>query len=1584
MASQIQLRRDTAANWSSANTVLAQGEIGINLTTGQFKIGDGSTAWNSLSYSAANISLNDLGDVTITSAANGDFLRWNGTAWVNDAVNLSTDTVGDYVNTVTASTGVTITGAGGESSSPVFSIGQDVATNASVTFARVTASSASVSGEIDASTVDVATELHVGNTANYDGYLYMNNGAFNVVSGSSAGINIQSGGNGWLTLYSGGKITSGNTPQVEFPNAAVSASVITTTGDVTVGGNLTVNGTTTTLNTETLAVEDNIVLLNSNVTGSPTTNAGIEVERGDSSNVVLRWNESTDSWEVTEDGSTYKNIAVGQDVETTSSVSFAAVTASTFTGNLVGNADTASALQTARTIALGGDLSGSVSFDGSSSVTINATVVNSGVTLDEISDVVITAPEEFQGLSYNGTNWVNSHIPLVSYVRNAEATTITTGTAVYLFGGTGDHASVKRADNGSDTTSSKTIGVAGANIPASNNGPIITRGYVDGIDLSTGYSVGDILWLGENGGFTTTKPISPDHLVFIGVVVRASVNGIIYVATQNGYETGELHDVRTNGKVDKDVLMWNASSSVWVNEQINLGTDTVGNYVADVVQGTGILVTHTPGEGSSASIALNAGLNELTDVSVIDPTEGQLLIRTADGWQNISASGDVTVNASGAFSIAANSVALGTDTTGNYMANVAGGTGVTISHTPGEGSTASVAIGQDVATSASVEFARITMTGPVTGDTTVATKSYVDNVASGIHYHLAANYATAAALPNGPTYSNGTSGVGATLTASASARLVVDGSNVSTGERVLVKNQADAKQNGIYECTEQGSVSVAWVLTRASDSNNSIAGQVKTGDSLFVTGGTANIRVGFTLTSTGSGGGGVHVLGTDDLTFTEFAGISVSTAGTGLVKDGNTLNVATANAGRIVVNADDIDLATVAQTNTSGTTGISFVQSHTVDSYGRVTGTVTADVIDASTSQKGIAQFSSSHFSVSGGSVQIASGAITSTEIANGTITNSDISESAGIGLLKLQSGSSGQIIVANASGVPSYVTPSGDITVNASGVFSIAANSVALGTDTTGNYVATISGTTDQVEVTGSGSENAAVTLSLPQNIATSSSPTFNALTLNGSASIGTNASISSAILAANGQIRIAEDSSQVRVSLRPNVAGIPYEAIRVGAEYNMSTMNTFARIAGINFSGTVVSGIQFTTSTSNSQFSPAITIGPRVLVSGSYASDLSSALISDQSSSVHMTVQRGSSSSVGFMLSDVSGGSLNILEVRDSSSTRRLSVGNSSNNYMFSAESASLTTASIGAADISNLIVGELTVNGTTTTVNSTTVTVDDPIITLGGDTAPTSDDNKDRGVAFRYYSGTAASVGFFGYDDSTGKFTFLTGATNTSEVFSGTNASVQVGALHVVGGVGGSDFVTLSGESSEGRVRVNYASFDQFVEIYSSMSGQIISWKNSAAQTASIQFTSSDVFTFSKPISSASISGATVSGSVGFVSSASVTLPAKTFFPEEYLSVSSSVTLNSTTHRYATLEMTASAGTSVITVPSDASDNFPVGSVIQIIRVGAGEVQVTASAGATVNNALGNRLRAQWSTATLRKRAANTWLLSGDLKV
>ena len=107
--------------------------------------------------------------------------------------------------------------------------------------------------------------------------------------------------------------------------------------------------------------------------------------------------------------------------------------------------------------------------------------------------------------------------------------------------------------------------------------------------------------------------------------------------------------------------------------------------------------------------------------------------------------------------------------------------------------------------------------------------------------------------------------------------------------------------------------------------------------------------------------------------------------------------------------------------------------------------------------------------------------------------------------------------------------------------------------------------------------------------------------------------------------------------------------------------------------------------------------------------------------------------------------------------------------------------------------IIGGNLTVNGTTVTVNSTTVTIDDPIFTLGGDTAPTIDDNKDRGIEFRWHNGSAAKRGFFGFDDSTGKFTFIPDATNTSEVFTGAVGTVVANLEGIVYAADGSTAVT-----------------------------------------------------------------------------------------------------------------------------------------------------------------------------------------------
>lgn len=199
-------------------------------------------------------------------------------------------------------------------------------------------------------------------------------------------------------------------------------------------------------------------------------------------------------------------------------------------------------------------------FDGTKFVPGTASAVAS---LDDLSDVVITSAEKYQTIVYDGTNWINEFPTTVSLVQNAEATTLTAGTAVYIFGGTGNHASVKRADYTTDVTSSKTIGLVSGSIASGANGPVVTRGYVSGIDLSVGYSAGDVLWLGANGAFTKTKPSAPNHLVFIGIVARATSNGIIYVATQNGYELEELHDVKITSPQSGDFLKWNGTT--WVN-----------------------------------------------------------------------------------------------------------------------------------------------------------------------------------------------------------------------------------------------------------------------------------------------------------------------------------------------------------------------------------------------------------------------------------------------------------------------------------------------------------------------------------------------------------------------------------------------------------------------------------------------------------------------------------------------------------------------------------------------------------------------------------------------------------------------------------------------------------------------------------------------------------------------------------------------------------------------------------------------------------------------------------------------------------
>lgn len=121
---------------------------------------------------------------------------------------------------------------------------------------------------------------------------------------------------------------SNNQIQIGLPNN------VTVGGNLIVSGNLTVSGTTTTVNTETINLADNIITLNSNATGTPSENAGIEVERGSSDNVALRWNEGSDVWEFTKDGTNYKTIQNIQESTYATSVGDGSATSYTVTHNL--------------------------------------------------------------------------------------------------------------------------------------------------------------------------------------------------------------------------------------------------------------------------------------------------------------------------------------------------------------------------------------------------------------------------------------------------------------------------------------------------------------------------------------------------------------------------------------------------------------------------------------------------------------------------------------------------------------------------------------------------------------------------------------------------------------------------------------------------------------------------------------------------------------------------------------------------------------------------------------------------------------------------------------------------------------------------------------------------------------------------------------------------------------------------------------------------------------------------------------------------------------------------------------------------
>ena len=236
---------------------------------------------------------------------------------------------------------------------------------------------------------------------------------------------------------------------------------------------------------------------------------------------------------------------------------------------------------------------------------------------DETVDLIVSPDVTYQ---------LGQELGLV--VRNLSGQTINNGTVVKVTGASGNKVTIDLASNTGEYDSSSTFAVVTETINNNSTGRVTTEGLVRGLDTSA-FTEGVALWLGANGQFTATKPLSPNHLVHIGWVVRShATEGAIFVKVSNGWEIEELHDVLITSAADKDLLAWTALLGVWEN------TKTVGDITTGTITATG----GTSSEWNSAySFTSTYDITDYTDPKYLRSDESDSMTG------NLSVSGSVAV-----------------------------------------------------------------------------------------------------------------------------------------------------------------------------------------------------------------------------------------------------------------------------------------------------------------------------------------------------------------------------------------------------------------------------------------------------------------------------------------------------------------------------------------------------------------------------------------------------------------------------------------------------------------------------------------------------------------------------------------------------------------------------------------------------------------------------------------------------------------------------------------------------------------------------------------------------------------------------
>ena len=346
------------------------------------------------------------------------------------------------------------------------------------------------------------------------------------------------------------------------------------------------------------------------------------------------------------------------------------------------------------------------------------------------------------------------------------------------------------------------------------------------------------------------------------------------------------------------------------NSQVTLNTLTGNTLANSLVYNSDLSVTgtistgninSTSGQISSGGNVIGANISTGGLISAAgNITGGNIVTVGTVSGAILSSSGNVlggNINTAGIVS------ATGNVTGGNVVTNSLVGTGLTLTST---GNITLAPTGNVILNPAGYING---LNDPIQlGD--AASKGYVDSVAQGLDPKASVIAASYAALP-AYTYNNGTSGVGATITASANGALTLDGVTPAAGARVLIKNEtgADNPYNGIYVVTTAGNAGVPFLLTRATDfDNGSPSGEIP-GAFTFVETGTAQADTGWVCTTNNP-----VTVGTTPITFVQFSGAGQYSAGTGLALNGTTFSIAnTAVTPGSYGNASSISTFTVNQ-----------------------------------------------------------------------------------------------------------------------------------------------------------------------------------------------------------------------------------------------------------------------------------------------------------------------------------------------------------------------------------------------------------------------------------------------------------------------------------------------------------------------------------------------------------------------------------------------------------------------------------------------------------------------------------------------